>query len=301
MCINSLSDYVQAGEALAAPEPLQVDKWRQQSEADQQSDMQQLEGLLLKAVGGVEGLQAQLAAQEGVLQGQAVGLQQVADWLERMHAGSGAINAHLQRMDAKVDSITEKLDMMIKFMKCGKGGVTQLTGPTPAQLIPRSSISVPDGALSGGSSGAFGTVVRAVRDGGAVAVKVYNIRGAGALDQKDAVREALMLNKACHHNVVRCFGIVHDPDSSSRDSLHGSLVMEWVAGGNLYEWLQENCEVGVGVRVALAAQVAAAMRHLHGLGLVHGDLKPHNILLQFIQGEERPEVLPSCLAHSCEK
>jgi serine/threonine protein kinase len=45
----------------------------------------------------------------------------------------------------------------------------------------------------------------------------------------------------------------------------------------------------------VALQVAAGMRHLHQQGLVHGDLKPQNILLQFMQDEHVPEV--SCRAH----
>jgi serine/threonine protein kinase len=175
-------------------------------------------------------------------------------------------------------------------MKSSKGGVAKATGQAPAQLIPRSSIVIPEGALSRGASGGFGTVVRAMRDGGAVAVKVFNIRGVGMMDQRDAMQEALMLGRACHHNVVKCWGLVHDPDSDQRDSIHGSLVMEWVGGGDLYDWLQEHTGTALGVRVRIAQQVAAGMRHLHEQGLVHGDLKPQNILLQFMKDEELPEV-----------
>jgi serine/threonine protein kinase len=177
-----------------------------------------------------------------------------------------------------------------RYMKSGRGGPAQITGQAPTQLIPRASIAVPEGALAAGSAGAFGMVLRAKRDGGAVAVKVYDIRKVGMMDQRDAMKEALMLGKACHHNVVKCWGVVHDPDSANRDSIHGSLVMEWVGGGSLHKWLLDNLETGLWMRVQLALQVAAGMRHLHEQGLVHGDLKPQNVLLQFMQGEELPEV-----------
>jgi hypothetical protein len=288
---------MQAGDALQAPEQLQWNNWRQQDEHDRREDMQRLEGLLLQSLGGMEALQKQLAAQEGLLQGQAVGLQQVADWLQAMQASSSVISGHLKRMDKKldgiqegVDDITIKLNELFKFMKSHKGGVAKITGTPPAQIIPRTSITVPEDALSRASSGGFGTVIRAVRDGSSVAIKLFNIRGHGPLDQQDAMREALLLSKACHHNVVRCFGVVHDADSNQRDSMHGSLVMEWVGGGNLYEWLQENFDTDLRTRVHLALQVAAAMRHLHEQGLVHGDLKPQNILLQLIQDQPLPEV-----------
>jgi hypothetical protein len=81
----------------------QIEGWRQQNEQDQRVDMQQLEEFMLQAVGGLEGLKQKLAAQEGMLEGQAVGLEQVQRWLARMNASSAIISNHLQHLDAKVD------------------------------------------------------------------------------------------------------------------------------------------------------------------------------------------------------
>jgi hypothetical protein len=276
----------------------QVDSWRQQNKQDQQTDMQDLERLMLQAVGGVEALQRQLATQEGVPQGQAVGLQQVADWMQEMHASSSAITGYLQRGHEKVDDLATELDRINALMSRDR---TTDIGPPPAQLIPRASITFPDGALAKGSSGAFGTVVRAMRDGGAVAVKIFHTHQLGRLDQRDAVKEAVLLSQASHHNVVKCWGLVYDPDSTPGDSIHGSLVMEWVGGGDLYKCLQDQPSMGLKVRVQLAQQVAAGMWYLHGVKMVHGDLKPQNILLQFNQGEEVPVVrsLRNCAHALC--
>jgi serine/threonine protein kinase len=283
----------------------QVDNWQQQNEQDQRKDMQDLEGLMLQAVGGLEGLQQLLASPEGIVQGQAVGLQQVAGWMREMHASSSVIAGHLQRLHDKVDGIQEGLDglkvgqdamaalvmEMFMSMKSGRGGVARLRSGAPVQIIPKASIHIPEGALSDTQSLACGTVVRGLREGGgAVAVKLYNLRLVGVLDQRDAIHEAARLNRASHSNVVRCFGVVHDPDSAKGSCIHGSLVMEWVGGGNLCDWLQENFETGLAIRVQLARQVAAGLTHLHEQKLVHGDLKPQNILLQFMRGEELPEV-----------
>jgi hypothetical protein len=288
-----------------------MDTWRQQNERDQRADMQQLEGLMLQAVGGVNGLKQQLATQEGILRGHAVGLEQVQRWLAEMHASSSVITSqpashhHQQRLHAKVDVIQEgvddirlgqeaiaaKLDRLYSSMKRDAHGIAKFTELGPSELmIPRSSIVIHKDALSQGSAGNFGTVVRAERDGGAVAVKVYNISQAGEIEQKGALKEALLLSQIRHHNVVKCWGLVHDPDSAQKDSLHGSLVMEWVRGGNLYVWLQDNAAAGLKLRVQVAQQVAAGMQHLHQQGLVHGDVKPQNILLQFMQGDDLPEV-----------
>jgi hypothetical protein len=86
----------------------------------------------------------------------------------------------------------------------------------------------------------------------------------GNRDRKRVVQEALLLARASHQNVVRCFGVVHDPDNPNDPSnIDGSLVMEWVYGGDLYKWLQANDSSSFRERLTLAAQV-----RLLGLGYV---------------------------------
>jgi serine/threonine protein kinase len=279
----------------------QVDGWRQQNEQDQRVDMQQLEGLMLQAAGGVEGLKKQLATQKAMLFGNAVELKlkHVQILLAKMHASSAVISGHLQRRHEEVEDIkavpgqdaaVAMVKEMFISMKSGRGGVAELRSGAPAQVIPRSSIHVPEGALSDAPSGALGAV-RAAREGeGDVALRLYNIRQAGPAYQLDAIYGAARMSQASHNNVVRCFGVVHDPSSAEGSSIHGSLVMEWVDGGDLCEWLQENLDTKLGIRVQFAQQVAAGLKHLHEQRLLHGDLKPQNVLLQFIQGEELPVV-----------
>jgi hypothetical protein len=279
----------------------QVDSWQQQNKGDQWEDMQQLEALMLQAVGGLEELQEQLANQEvpleGLLEGQAVGLQQVADWMMEMRASSSIISSHLQDEEVGtyygLGDISVELGLVFQLMESNSGKrIVQLPARAPVQLIPRGRILVPDGALTKGSNGACSRsrVVCAMRDGGAVAVKVCNITHLGQEDQRAAVREALLLSRVWHGNVVKCLGLVHDPDSAHGHSLHGSLVMEWVGGGSVNEFLRENHGPGLGVRVHIAFQVAAGMQHLHEHKMVHGDVKPQNILLQFYQGKALPMV-----------
>jgi hypothetical protein len=77
----------------------QVEMWRHQNEEDRQADSEELEGLMLHAVGGVEGLQRQLAAQQVLFHGVPVQLQQVADWLRgEMGASCSRITAYLEVM-----------------------------------------------------------------------------------------------------------------------------------------------------------------------------------------------------------
>jgi serine/threonine protein kinase len=185
-----------------------------------------------------------------------------------------------------------KVDEIVSYSKTGR----QAGG---AWLIPRSTLSIPDEAFKAGASVLYGAVVPALLDANKVAVKLFNFVQR-QMDTTRALREALLLNQLPHPNVVRCLGIVDDPDTEPSKSIHGSLVMDWVGGGQLFKWLQvhdkdEDGELPQHVRLQVALQVAAGMSHLHACGVVHGDLKPQNVLLH-----NRPVSLTECpqVSHS---
>jgi hypothetical protein len=225
--------------------------------------------LVLQAVGGVERLEREL-------QGQGVELKQVAEWLQAMQASSTAITAHLVQVSLKLDhlqgtveqrfdDVDTKLQAVLAYITAKPASLQrqQEQQPRPAFVIPRSELRFTKADLEQAAGGAFGQVVKAARDQGYVALKVYRHRGLGKKDRKRVVQEALLLARASHQNVVRCFGVVHDPDRPNDPSnIDGSLVMEWVYGGDLYQWLQANEDSSFSERVLLAAQVG----HLGVLG-----------------------------------
>ncbi len=57
------------------------------------------------------------------------------------------------------------------------------------------------------------------------------------------------------------------------------LVMEYVAGCDLARHLQAHGPLGVSQAVGVISQVALALAYAHGQGIVHGDIKPANLLL----------------------
>jgi serine/threonine protein kinase len=124
-------------------------------------------------------------------------------------------------------------------------------------------------------AGACATVYRARHEliGIDRAVKVLEPPAALVLDQRERfVREARLAATLRHPNVVTVIDCGVEPGGAAY------IVMEYVAGPTLAERL------GAGVPPAsdtlrIAGQVAAALDHAHGAGIVHRDVKPANILL----------------------
>ncbi|WP_433926876.1 serine/threonine-protein kinase [Sorangium cellulosum] len=58
------------------------------------------------------------------------------------------------------------------------------------------------------------------------------------------------------------------------------LVMEYVRGRSLRQFIQERGRVPAGELAALLSEIGEALSVAHGLGIVHRDIKPSNILLR---------------------
>jgi Protein kinase domain/Tetratricopeptide repeat len=77
---------------------------------------------------------------------------------------------------------------------------------------------------------------------------------------------------------VRHPGVVaiYDVDENAR-----AVAMEWIAGGTLRQRLREHPDGLPAAELrAMARSLLGALRHVHASGIVHGDLKPSNLLLR---------------------
>ncbi|MGH9192882.1 MAG: serine/threonine-protein kinase [Acidimicrobiales bacterium] len=122
-------------------------------------------------------------------------------------------------------------------------------------------------------AGASGTVWRA-RSRGPVArvVALKRLRlGGGSGDLERLRREATLLAELDHPHIVRVLEVLHDVDGIA-------LAMQFAPGGSLDDLLAERGRLAPGQVVAVAAPVAGALASAHRRGIVHGDVKPANVL-----------------------
>jgi tRNA A-37 threonylcarbamoyl transferase component Bud32 len=108
-----------------------------------------------------------------------------------------------------------------------------------------------------------------------VALKILHPQLADAR-RSDALRrffaEARLAAAIRHPGAVA----IYDVDEAAH-----ALAMEWIAGGTLRTRLRENAGgLPAAELTATARGLLATLAYLHGRGIVHGDLKPSNLLLR---------------------
>ena len=85
-------------------------------------------------------------------------------------------------------------------------------------------------------------------------------------------REAQGAAKMSHPNIVNIYDV-------GQEGKYHYIVMEYISGQTLKEELDAGGRLPVATALAIARQIAEALFHAHKNGLVHCDVKPHNILV----------------------
>ncbi len=124
--------------------------------------------------------------------------------------------------------------------------------------------------------GGMGRVYEAIRavDGRRVALKILRPRLANdARSRRHMRREAHALAAASHPNVVRFLEL-----GATRTG-RPYLALEWLDGITLHELIGRAGPLSPQRALALFAQILDALELIHARGIVHGDLKPENIMI----------------------
>lgn len=144
------------------------------------------------------------------------------------------------------------------------------------------------------AQGTFGTVYRGFYDGQDVAVKLLdwgqdsdNTEAAVAL-RTSFKQEVSVWQKLDHPNITKFVAAsmgaatIKIPDGqSSLPARACCVVLEYLAGGTLKQYLIKNCRKKLPFKVVIqfALDIARGLSHLHSKKIVHRDVKTENMLL----------------------
>ncbi|MFL5731737.1 MAG: protein kinase domain-containing protein, partial [Chloroflexia bacterium] len=85
-------------------------------------------------------------------------------------------------------------------------------------------------------------------------------------------REAQASANLAHPNIVNVYDVGQDGDIYF-------IVMEFIAGESLKEFIVRSAPLPADTAVSIAAQILAGLEYAHRSGLIHRDIKPQNVLI----------------------
>ena len=122
-------------------------------------------------------------------------------------------------------------------------------------------------------AGAFGTVYRGwdPRLDREVAVKLFPTT---SVDSGSPIEEARNLARVRHSNVVVVYG-------ADRDGSEAGIWMEYIEGHTLAEMVRDLGTMSAREVIGIGLDLCRALAALHGAGLLHRDIKPHNVMREY--------------------
>jgi serine/threonine protein kinase len=108
-------------------------------------------------------------------------------------------------------------------------------------------------------------------------------------------REAEVASRLRHPNVITIFDFGRSPDGTCY------FVMELLGGESLKEMVKRDGPMPLRRAVNILEQAARGLAHAHAENCVHRDLKPHNIMVQQLDGKDFVKVLDFGLVKAMEQ
>ncbi|TKY67230.1 Serine/threonine-protein kinase GRIK2 [Spatholobus suberectus] len=132
-------------------------------------------------------------------------------------------------------------------------------------------------------SGSYGKVAlyRSSVDGKHYAIKAFHkshllkLRVAPSeTAMTDVLREVLIMKMLEHPNIVNLIEVIDDPESD-----HFYMVLEYVEGKWVCEGSGPTCGLGEETARRYLRDIVSGLTYLHAHNIVHGDIKPDNLLI----------------------
>ncbi|KAF9648289.1 kinase-like protein [Thelephora ganbajun] len=141
-------------------------------------------------------------------------------------------------------------------------------------ILPRSCILSENIAIEGDiaiSSGGFADVWKGHHNRAYVCIKAFRIFSAEDLSKikQRLFQEIVIWRRLSHPNILPVLGV-------SQKLFPLCVITEWMTDGNIMDFTSERPEVN---RLRLLAEAANGLQYLHSLDIIHGDLKPTNVLI----------------------
>jgi serine/threonine protein kinase len=166
-------------------------------------------------------------------------------------------------------------DAAVNNISPSSGFLDDSIRPSPAAKLTANFTVIPIADLTQAAGfankrGSFGEVSKYTWKGTDAALKkIMNVS-----DVQKFHQEARMMHSISHPNCIRLYGVCAPPDAA--------IVMEWMGGGDLVQFLSERPLPELHRRISLFRQICAGLNSLHNHSpdpIIHADLKPANILL----------------------
>ena len=199
------------------------------------------------------------------------------------HAGRGEVGALARAFEVMLRELKEKaqLEQLVADLR-GRGVDPTLRGvpPTSAGGLPASGPVVGHlfaqryeirGLVGRGGMGAVYRALDRELDE-EVALKVLEAAGEGTPGEQQLRREIKLARTITHPNVVRAY------DFGESEGVR-FFTMEYVAGATLRELLDEEGRLALTPALQIAKQMCRGLGAVHRAGIVHGDLKPANVVV----------------------